>query len=423
MRTCLIHDLAECTEYRQVLQARTPRLVHASALILGALLGTAVGWAAWTRASLVVRAPGRIRPTDTAQKVFNPVRGEVLSGSAGGRVREVFFAKGTRVKKGDVLLRFDTERLDNEIARVKRKIQDAEEELAKRERMAKLLTSQYQAARAKAEAELSQAKEEVRQARRRQEREVKIAEGKVAQDRQEEERVRKLVLRGVEARATWEKASAALKAAKEQLAKARLPVEEGRIGVLRKALGLVEKEYAVRSEELELQRSARKAEAEAARVELANLMLERQQAVLRSPADGVVTEGEVKKGDLLEPGKVVAEISASEGFRFEALVPSEEVGPLKVGMRTRIKLDAYDYQRYGVAEGKVVFISPDSRVGKGKPGAFYIVRIEVDGDEIGRNGYRGKLKLGMAGRAEIVTGEESLLSLLLKKVRRTISLG
>src|SRR5206468_1238203 len=100
-----------------------------------------------------------------------------------------------------------------------------------------------------------------------------------------------------------------------------------------------------------------------------------------------------------------------------------EVGRLKVGMPVRVKLDAFDYQRYGTAAGTVVFIAPDSSVPEGQRTAAYLVRIELDGDEVGRGEQHGHVKLGMAGTAEVVTGRESLLSLLARKIRQTISLG
>ena len=46
MRKNLILDLADCTEFRQTLQARPPRIVHGTALLLATLLGTALLWAA-----------------------------------------------------------------------------------------------------------------------------------------------------------------------------------------------------------------------------------------------------------------------------------------------------------------------------------------------------------------------------------------
>ena len=49
--------------------------------------------------------------------------------------------------------------------------------------------------------------------------------------------------------------------------------------------------------------------------------------------------------------------------------------------------------------------------------------IAVDGEYVGRGASRGRVKLGMAGQAEIVTGRESFLALLVKQIRQSISLG
>ena len=92
-------------------------------------------------------------------------------------------------------------------------------------------------------------------------------------------------------------------------------------------------------------------------------------------------------------------------------------------VRLKIKLDAYDYQRYGTLDGTVCFVSADSGVEEEQKTVTYTVKIAVLKDEVGRGAYRGQVKLGMAGQAEIVTGRESLLSLLGKKIRQTISLG
>ena len=148
--------------------------------------------------------------------------------------------------------------------------------------------------------------------------------------------------------------------AKGKLAKALIPVDESGVEVARRALALAERDYALRREELEQKRGIRRGEAEAARIELAILELERKQAIIRAPLDGIVTTEDIKVGDLLEPGKPVIEIAPRGGFRFEAAVPSEEVGRVRIGLPARIKLDAYDYQRYGTLDGTVDFISPDS---------------------------------------------------------------
>src|SRR5262249_53909992 len=102
-----------------------------------------------------------------------------------------------------------------------------------------------------------------------------------------------------------------------------------------------------------------------------------------------------------------------------------------------IKLDAYDYQKYGVLAGTVTYLSPDSRVAdkldagtesesrvkaRTAPAGF-IVRVELHADEVGRGELRGRVKLGLSGTAEIVTGRESVLAILVKRIRKSISLG
>jgi multidrug resistance efflux pump len=426
MRNQQIFDLNEVSEFRQTLEARPPRIVHGTVMLLATLLGVALAWAALTRADLVVRAAGRVRPVSAPKKVFNAGRSDVLSASAGGRVVEVNFREGEEVRAGDVLVRLDAGRLDNEIARRQKAVQTGEEELARIARLEELEASQLGAARAKLEAELAQAQEEMRRAKEARVIEMRLAEVAINTAQDDVDRLRQIAVSGTP-RATSAsdlvKADAQLRQAKENMDKASLPVEQGRVEVARRALALAEKDAAVRQEELVLKSSAKKGEVDTARLELAALEAERGQSVLQAPTAGVVTAGDVKVGDLLEPGKPVLEIAEQHGFRFEVVVPTEEVGHLQVGMPVRIKLDAYDYQRYGTLAGTVCFVSPDSG-GPGEPRAgAYVVRIEVDGDAVGRGEFRGPIKLGMTGQAEIVTGQESLFVLLLKKIHRTISLG
>ncbi len=422
MRNGLILDLADCTEFRQSLEARAPRVVHGVVGLLAALLGTALAWMALTQADLVVRGQGRVRPTNPPRKVFNPARGDVLSASAGGRVVEVRFREGDEVKRGDVLVRLDTARLESEIAKRKRAIQAGEEELGQGQTMKGLLARQREATRATVTAELAQTEEEIRQAKARQAADQRLAQVELDAARDDHERSVRAGARAVSA-GELSRSAARVREAEGRLAKAKVSVEEGKLEVQRQRLAAAEKDYAIKEQELDGKRAARQAEVDAARYDLEGMERECRQAVLAAPVDGVVTAGEVKVGDLLEAGRPVAEIAEGKAFHFEVAVPSEEVGRLQVGMAARVKLDSFDYQRYGTAEGTVCFISPDSGVAQGQQVATYTVRIALGGDEVGRGAFRGRIKLGMAGQAEFVTGQETLLSLLVKKIRQSISLG
>jgi multidrug efflux pump subunit AcrA (membrane-fusion protein) len=89
MHNDFVLDLADCTEFRQTLLARPPKIVHGTAGLMVLLLGAALAWAGATRANLVVRAPGRVRPVSTPEKVYCAARGELLGPGVGGRVVEV----------------------------------------------------------------------------------------------------------------------------------------------------------------------------------------------------------------------------------------------------------------------------------------------------------------------------------------------
>ena len=117
MRNELVLDLADCTEFRQTLQARPPRIVHGTLSCSWPCSTTALGWSAATQADLVVRAPGRVRPVTTPMKVFNAARGEVLSASVGGPGRRGQCARGTGGPTGRRADPAGPERLDNEIAK------------------------------------------------------------------------------------------------------------------------------------------------------------------------------------------------------------------------------------------------------------------------------------------------------------------
>ena len=221
-------------------------------------------------------------------------------------------------------------------------------------------------------------------------------------------------------------ATAKVEEATEQLVQAELPIDEKNVSVMQQALELVTRDYEVRQAELAAQSVVKQGELEMDSKELENLELQRSHATLRAPIDGVVINGRIKPGDVLEPGKAVMEIASQGAFQFEAAVPSEDVGNLRVGMPVRIKFDAYDYQRYGVLKGKVTYISPDSHIeeANGSPTSVaYIVRVELPDGKVGRGDLRGDVKLGLGGTAEIVTQRKCVLMILFKKVRQTISLG
>jgi adhesin transport system membrane fusion protein len=415
--------LAECSEFNQALRSRPSRLVHATVVLLLLTLGAALSWAELTEANLVVRGSGQIRPLRPTQKVFHSGRTEVLSASTGGLVVSVHYAEGQTVRAGDVLIRLDTSRVDNEIEQRKKAIATAEGELRQLELLRELAAAQDRAARTKCQAELTRAERETKETEDRRRLELQRAEIEHKSAAEELTRCEKALKSGAGSLNDVGTARARLAEAVEKLQKASLPVDTSQVSVCRESLVLVEREGAIRLAELNLKQETKRGELAAARLALSALELERRAAELVAPVGGIVTTTPVKVGDLLLSGKPVVEIADQDGFRFETALPTAEVGELRPGMPAQIKLDAYDYQRYGTLAGTVESISPDAIIPEGQQAPVYLVRIKIEADEVCRGERVGKIKLGMAGQVEIVTGQEPLLHILAKKIRRTISLG
>jgi multidrug resistance efflux pump len=309
------------------------------------------------------------------------VSGEKLSLGVGGRVVEVGAQEGDRVRKGDLLLRLETERLDQDLERRSRKRAAALEEASRLEDLRRKVRAQFEGESARAAAEL------------------RLAELELGRAREEEERTRALVEQDLLPRLDLTNARARLREAEARRERASVD------GTAR--------EFEVRIGEIDLRLAAKRAEAESEARELEVLEREREKSVLRAHVDGIVTVGEVKVGDYLEGGRPVFAIAQELGFRADAAVSSADIGRLRVGMTARIKLDAFDYQKYGTLEGTITYISPDSEVAEERR-LYYVVRIRLDAPRL-------PVKLGMLGQAEIVTGEERVLSYAFRKFKDKVS--
>jgi multidrug efflux pump subunit AcrA (membrane-fusion protein) len=413
MRSDLVSDLADCTEFRQTLRARPPRALHGTAVLATALVVTGLVWAAATDADVVVTAPGVVRPvtsTHAAKTRF------------GGRVVRVFFCEGQAVAQGDVLVQLDTDRLDNDMQKRQQTLRALEDESAKLADLLGSLARQLEADTTAIEAKLALAETDVLAARRRRDLDIRQAQDEMREAEREEATLRRLVPSQAVSQAEVAKAVARVREARTKLVRAELPVEEGQTAVCRQELAQAKANYTVKRQEVEARQSAKQGEVRAARKDLDNLRWERDQACIRAPVGGVIVAGEPKEGEIAEPGRVVAELAVQQGFRFEVQVSSADVGPLREGMAARVKLAAFDYERYGTLPGTIGFVSPDSK-GSEPGGPVYTVRIDLEGHEIARGEFRGRVKLGMTGQAEIVIRRESVLALFGKKVRHAVRFG
>jgi adhesin transport system membrane fusion protein len=140
--------------------------------------------------------------------------------------------------------------------------------------------------------------------------------------------------------------------------------------------------------------------------------------VIRSPVPGIVKNVRFHTiGGVIGPGNPIMEIVPSdEKLVVEARLRPEDVGNVKVGQPTRVKVSAYDYVRFGALTGVLTYISADSLVDdKGQP--FFQVIVKPDKAYLEEaSGGQLPIRPGMTAVVDIRTGSKTVLEYLVKPV-------
>ncbi|MCG9751986.1 HlyD family type I secretion periplasmic adaptor subunit [Vibrio brasiliensis] len=145
---------------------------------------------------------------------------------------------------------------------------------------------------------------------------------------------------------------------------------------------------------------------------------------LVSPLQGLVQSlPSTQNGGVIQPGGTVVEIVPVGGqAAFKARLSPRDVGFVNVGQPTRIKIDAFDYSRFGALKGEVESISPTtSQSERGE--IYYEVVVSVDTPYFRDNPESFSILPGMTGEVDITTGEKSVFQYLWKPIYTNISVA
>jgi membrane fusion protein, hemolysin D len=184
---------------------------------------------------------------------------------------------------------------------------------------------------------------------------------------------------------------------------------------------------------------SRLAEANAA---VATITARMKRLILTSPVDGVVQQLAVHTvGGVVTPAQQLAVVVPSDAaLEVEAMVSNRDIGFVHVGQDAQIKIDTFNFTRYGLLHGRVLSVSQDAIVHnipteKTKDNAdgaestssepkgqelTYAARVSLDQTQIQVDGAPANLSAGMAVTVEIKSGSRSAMSYLLSPVLRYV---
>lgn len=161
---------------------------------------------------------------------------------------------------------------------------------------------------------------------------------------------------------------------------------------------------------------------------------------LTSPVDGVVQQLVVHTvGGVVTPAQSLLVIVPTDTrLEIEAMISNRDIGFVEAGQGAAIKIDTFNFTRYGLLAGQVVSVSQDAIIrdrpqerGSDRPLATqrdssepsgqelsYSARISLDRTQMQVDDRLVSLSPGMAVTVEIRTGSRTILSYLLSPLQR-----
>jgi len=150
-----------------------------------------------------------------------------------------------------------------------------------------------------------------------------------------------------------------------------------------------------------------------------------KRTVIKSPIKGQIKNirlGTV--GGVIQPGAAIMEIvPVSSRLLIEAKIKPADIGFVRVGAQAQIKLSAYDFYTYGGLQGHIDYISPDALTDDARAAngdnSYYRALIRTDLSTLKQRGQALPVIPGMTGTIEIKTGEQTVLSYVMRPLMRT----
>ena len=161
--------------------------------------------------------------------------------------------------------------------------------------------------------------------------------------------------------------------------------------------------------------------------------------LITAPVDGVVQQLAVHTvGGIVTPAQpLLVVVPAESRLEIEAMVSNRDIGFVQVGQEAEIKVQTFNFTRYGLLRGQVLTVSQDA-VGRDpaqspdkpqgtdartggtseNPDPVYAARISLDRTEMQIEDKLMSLSPGMAVTVEIKTGSRSVISYLLSPLRK-----
>ncbi len=431
-----------------ILTAEPRRFMHIAVIVMAALVLVALIWSFFGHADVIVTAPGTLWPKSEVRRFYAPIDGEL---------ENIYIAEGQPVLKGDVVARLNargaieaaTNALDAQLKleAAEREWKEFPEKKALMERRALALKEAVEVEERQHTTRLSEGTSKLAQGQQAQLQEARtnLDDARRARDAAKLEAdkfARLFALPGgggvsqlqVEGKKNaLEAAENALRVAQSRIselsarqsletgqAKAQLETSGQGLTSLRLQYEAAEKEVATVEEKLRLQvQTARLVAEAAARIRFENIDKDNFLLII-APVDGVITDvTSTQPGDKIQANAPLGGI-APKGARpvLKVEIAEHDRAFLKEGLPVKLKFNAFPYQRYGLINGTLEYISPATKPSPQSKLPVYEGRMTLERDHYVVGNAKYPLRYGMTATAEVIVRERRLIDLALDPFRQ-----
>lgn len=138
-----------------------------------------------------------------------------------------------------------------------------------------------------------------------------------------------------------------------------------------------------------------------------------------SPTDGTVQQLTVHTlGGVVAAAQPLMQIVPAQGaVEIEAFVENKDVGFLQEGQTAQVKIDAFEYAKYGTVPARVIQVSRDA-IQDEKRGLIYAVKVVLDTSTMQVNGRSVDLTPGLSAVVEVKTGTRRVIQYILSPLQQ-----
>lgn len=152
--------------------------------------------------------------------------------------------------------------------------------------------------------------------------------------------------------------------------------------------------------------------------EVQRINQEQKNYIITAPISGrLVNFSGIQKNNFLTLGQDIGEISPEVSLVAECLVSPKDIGFIHKGQNVKYQIDTYNYNQWGLLEGKVSEIDQNIKINEQTGEAFFRVICKMDKNYLQlKNGYKGQVDKGMTFTARFHLIDRTLWQLLFDRV-------